>query len=502
MGRLAQGAEKSSSKLTVWAGHIMRINMRGTFNIAVTIIALGFVSALAACGGNNFASGGVSTRPSQAYAPSTGDFQRAAVSPMATETPPTPSQYIEDTWNGIYPVQIFDNHKNKGGISPQQAMQDGPLYAAVWGSNSPQMVQAWRTNNPTLPISMYLPVGTDASVSLFGNLGHPLSWWQANHPDWILYECDESTVAYVPGLTSVPLDISNPDVISYLLNLVGGYAEQNGYSAVGFDLVSLNNDTGGPQDGHHGCGVFANVGGVPTWTQKFSGQSVDSAWANAVLSDLSTSQTFLHGQSRSLGIWGNNVPADVVIGDPNEQQLVADLDVLFDESGFARYGKYSSDAEFNNTVAWARYAQALGKGFMDVNEWQNETVVTDAQLDYDLATYAMLKEQAAVTFTAPYGEYGFEHYFNQYKAVIGTPCAEMYGGPSYLGLGRFAYFRQYSFGLAAVNTSSTQTYTLKLPQADYTDVATGKIMHSAVKLAPNSGYLLTLTKHGCAGAVH
>jgi hypothetical protein len=478
------------------------MKMRGTFNIAVTIIGVGFVSALAACGGNGFSSGGGSTSSTQAFAPNSGQFQRSTVSHVDTEAPPPPSQYIENTWNGLYPVQIFDNHKNKGGISPQQAMQDGPLYAALWGSNSPQMVQAWRTNNPTLPISMYLPVGTDASVSLFGNLGHPLSWWQANHPDWVLYECDQSTVAYVSGLTSVPLDISNPDVISYLLNLVGGYAEQNGYSAVGFDLVSLTNDTGGTQDGQHGCGVFANVGGVPTWTQKFSGHTVDSAWATAMLSYLSTAQSFLHGQTRPLASWGNNVPAEIPIGDPNEQQLVADLDVLFDESGFARFGKFSSDTEFNNTVAWARYAQGLGKGFMDVNEWQNETIVTDAQVDYDLATYAMLKEQAAVTFTAPYGEYGFEHYFNEYKAVIGTPCAEMYGGPAYLGLGRLAYFRQYTFGLAAVNTSGSQTYTLKLPQSTYTDVTTGKIMHTAVKLLPFSGYLLTVPKHGCAGAVH
>jgi len=476
--------------------------MRGTFSIAVTIVGVGFVSALAACGGNSFTSAGSAASSSLAYTPNGGEVQRPAVSALATETPPAPSQYIQDTWRGLYPIQIFDNHKNKGGISPQQAAQDGPLYAAVWGSNSPQLVAAWRTNNPTLPISMYLPVGTDASQSLFGNLGHTLGWWQTNHPDWILYECDQKTVAFVSGLTSVPLDISNPDVISYLLNLVGGYAEQNAYSAIGFDLVSLNNDTGGTQDGQHGCGVFANVGGVPTWTQKFSGHTVDSNWASAVLSYLSTAQTFLHGQTRSLAIWGNNVPADISLGDPNEQQLIADLDVLFDESGFARFGRFSSDAEFNNTVAWARYAQGLGKGFMDVNEWQNETTVTDAQLDYDLSTYAMLKEQAAVTFTAPYGEYGFEHYFNQYKAVIGTPCAEMYGGPSYLGLGRFAYFRQYSFGLAAVNTSGSQTYTLKLPQSDYTDVASGKILHSAIKLLPLSGYLLTVAKHGCAGAVH
>ncbi len=421
---------------------------------------------------------------------------------VATETPPSPSPYLGDTWKGMVPVQIFDNHKNKGGISPQQAAQDGPLYGAVWGSNSPQMVQAWRTNNPTLRISMYLSLGTDASISLFGNLGHTLSWWQANHPDWILYECDQKTVAYVSGLTNVPLDISNPSVVTYLLDLVGGYAEQNSYSALGLDLVSLTNDTGGTQDGQHGCGVFENVGGKQVWTQKFSGHTVDTSWSNAVLAFLSSSRSYLHGLQQPLGLWGNNVPADITIGDASEQQLIGDLDVLFDESGFARYGKSSSDAEFNNTIEWAKYAQGLGKGFMDINEYQNETTLTNAQLDYVLSTYVMAKEQAALIFAAPYGEYGFEHYFTQYTAAIGTPCAEMYGGPSYLGLGRFAYYRQFATGISVVNTSTTASYTIKMPQQLYTDVASGNAVHGPVVIGPNSGVLLTVAKHGCAGSTH
>ena len=476
--------------------------MRDTVKFIVSFATVGLVATLVACGGGGAIAPGGGAAGSNVVGPNPAAFGPAGSSPVPTETPPQPSPYLQDTWKGMWPVQIFDNHKNKGGISPAQAAQDGPLYAALWGSNSPQMVQAWRTNNPSLPITMYLSLGTDASISLFGNLGHPLSYWQANHPDWILYECDQKTVAFVSGLTNVPLDISNPDVVNYLLNLVGGYAETNGYSALGLDLVSLTNDTGGTQDGQHGCGVFANVGGKPVWTQKFSGHTVDSAWANAVLSFLSTSRTYLHGQARPLGLWGNNVPADIAPGDPTEEQLVGYLDVLFDEAGFARYGKYSSDGEFNNTITWAKYAQGLGKGFMDVNEWQNETSVTNAQLDYVLSTYVMAKEQAAVVFTAPYGEYGFEHYFTQYTAKIGPPCAEMYGGPAYLGLGRFAYYRQFANGLAVVNTSPSTQYTVKMPQQLYTDVASGNPVHGPLQIAPQSGVLLLVAKHGCAGYAH
>ncbi|HEY5095016.1 MAG TPA: hypothetical protein VII69_07880 [Candidatus Eremiobacteraceae bacterium] len=468
--------------------------MAATRPFIVLVLCALIAVSVGACGGGAGAPGLPSAsaqRPDGGVAPAP-----LAGAPVPTQTPPRPSKYLPSTWNGLFTMQVFDNHKNKYGISPEQAAADGPLYSAIWGSNSPELVQAWRTNNPTLAISMYQIIGTDAALTLFGNLGQPLSWWQANHPDWILYECDQKTIAYVSGVNSVPLDISNPDVVNYILNLVGGYSEQNGYSALGFDLVSLKNDTGGAGN-LHGCGVITAGG----WVQKFSGKTVDPLWDSAMLTFLSTARTYLHGLPHPLAIWGNNVPAAFTFGDPDETQVIGDLDVVLDESGFANYGKYSTDSYFNATVQWATYIQSLRKGFMDVNEWQ-EVQLTNAELDYALATYAMVKEQAAVVFAAPYGEYGEEHYFPQYATKIGPPCAEMYGGPSYLGLGRFAYYRQYRQALALVNTSPTASYTVKLPQKTYTDVASGATVTSPLSLGPNSGYLLWISKIGCPGDVH
>ena len=470
-------------------------NMVATRFIVISVLSALTAASIAACGGGAGAPG----LPGATSHGSAGGTSSAPLHASAgpTQTPPPPSKYLPSTWNGLFTMQVFDNHKNKYGISPEQAAADGPRYSAVWGSNTPELVQAWRTNNPTLTISMYQIIGTDSAQTLFGNLGHDNNWWKATHPDWILYECDQITPAYVAGLNSVPLDISNPDVVNYILNLVGGYSEQNGYSALGFDLVSLNNDLGSKGNGQRGCGVNTSNG----WVQKFSGNTVDPLWANAMLSFLSTARTYLHGQPRPLAIWGNNVPAALPFGDPGETQLIGDLDVVLDESGFANYGKYSTDSYFNATVAWARYIQDQGKGFMDVNEWQDQ-VLSNAEFDYALATYAMVKERAAVVFAAPYGQYGEEHYFTQYTTKIGPPCAEMYGGPSYLGLGRSAYYRQYRQALALVNTSPTDTYVVTLPQTTYTDVASGATVTSPLSLGPNSGYLLSVAKQGCGGAVH
>jgi hypothetical protein len=220
-----------------------------------------------------------------------------------------------------------------------------------------------------------------------------------------------------------------------------------------------------------------------------------------MLAYLATARAYLHGQSRPLAIWGNNVPGNYTFGDSGETQVIGDLDVVLDESGFANYGKYSTDTYFNNTVQWGLYIQAQGKGLMDVNEWQ-DAQLSNAEFDYALATYAMVKERAAVIFAAPYGEYGEEHYFTQYTTKLGPPCQEMYGGAAYLGLGRLAYYRQFRQALALVNTSPTQTYVVTLPQSTYTDIASGTVITSPLSLGPNSGYLLSVPGQGCSGAVH
>lgn len=411
-------------------------------------------------------------------------------------TSPPQSAFLDDTWNGVHAFQPFDNFDNKYVITQAQAQSDGPLYDAVWGSNSTLMVNAWRTNNPTIRTSIYYPLGTDALSNQFGDLGHKITWWLKNHPSWILYECDQKTVAYVPGIPEVPVDISNPSVVNYLLTTVGTHAENNGYSALSLDFVGPNNQTGGQNGGTRGCGVWTTNGqGQKQWVQKFSGQKVDSAWSNAVLAYLSAADTYLHGLPRPLALWGNNVTSGSAPGDPFETQAVADLDIVNDENGFASYGKFANDATFNNLVYWATDAQSQGKGFMIAALFQDDPL-TDPEIEYAVAGYLMLKEQAATMDAFTYGTYGNEEYRQAYNAAIGSPCAPMYGGPKYQGLGQYVYYRQYSGGIALINDKATQTYTVSLPQPSYTDAVTGATVNSPVQIGPNSGLVL-LNSAGC-----
>jgi hypothetical protein len=408
-----------------------------------------------------------------------------------TETPPPPSAYMDDTWNGIHVFQPFDNFDNKNIIPASQAAADGPLYNVVWGSDSGTMVAAWKTNNPTIRTSYYIPIGTDALTDQFGNKGHKKPWWQNHHPDWILYQCDQTTIAYVQGIPETPLDISNPDVIAYLESLVGTYAEGHGYAAIGADFAELNNPTGGNNGGSRGCGVWTQNHTV--WVQKFSGNPVDPAYASAVLNWLSSFRAYTHGLPRPMALWGNNVPGFVPPGDPGETQIVADLDIVEDESGDARYGKFADDKFLNNTVTWAQYIQSQGKGYMPTGLW-HVPALSSSQIEYAIAGYLMSKEQASAMTADPYGTYGIEHYYPAYTAPIGTPCAEMYGGPHYNG--QYVYYRAFSGGLAVLSTSATTTYTVTLPQASYTDAVTGATVTSPLSVGPDNGFVL-LNASGC-----
>jgi hypothetical protein len=457
--------------------------------LLLSVAAVTAACAISACDGHRgaiSAPGAAGTDSSRSLQPSAG---------KKSESPPPASPYLADTWSGIHAFQPFDNFANKNIITPEQAARDGPLYVAVWGSNSGTMVHAWQTNNPTIVTSYYIQIGVDALTDQFGNLGHALPWWKANHPDWILYECDKTTVALVPGIPQIPLDISNPLVVQYLENLVGPYAEQNGYAAIGADFAQVNNPTGGRNGGTHGCGVWTVSQGQPLWVQKFSGASRDPAWASAVMSWLTSFGQYAHSQPRPLALWGNLDLGGHNTNEAQEKQLLALLDIANDETGYTKLGGYGNSRYITNTTFWIRYIQSLGKGVL-VADLFNDNPITNGDIDFAIATYLLSKEQASALFAAPYGTYGLEHYYPAYAAAVGAPCAEWYGGPTYKHLGQQVFYRQYEGALALANASDTTAYTVTLPKPSYTDAVTGGTITSPLTVNTHSGFVL-LTSNGC-----
>ncbi len=115
-------------------------------------------------------------------------------------------------------IQINDAYGRAGtGMSAGQVAAEAPHYDSVWGSFQPSV---WNQNHPGMIVSRYVLPNED--VRLIS--GHDLTWFQQNHPDWILYACDNNgnpthdPAASGTGFGDVPLDIHNPAVVQYQLH--------------------------------------------------------------------------------------------------------------------------------------------------------------------------------------------------------------------------------------------------------------------------------------------
>jgi len=362
-------------------------------------------------------------------------------------------------------------------ITRNEARSHADRYVLTWGSVEPL---AWRSGNSDISAGYYLAFDTDADMHGFGNLGHPLGWWRARHPDWVLYQCDRRTVAWVPGLPdNVPLDISNPAVVAYQMNTVVPYMQANGYTSLTVDVLALTNAPAA-------CGVWTD--GHRKWVQKFTGEKEDPLWTAAVMYWTAYSQWYLHAASPQVAMVVNT-PGWITQGDPDEEALISHLDGFADEGGFTGFGNHLvNETSFNNRVWWAEYIQGQGKAYLVADLWQNGEP-NAAQRDFAASTYLMGKEHQAALFTAQYGAYGAEHYWPEFASLIGTPC-----GPMYADQG--AYFRKYSRALIVVNPTS-KTAKVNLPKSApfYRDMENRQV-DDPLTVLRDDGYVL-LTSKGC-----
>lgn len=435
-------------------------------SVRTAITALIFTSALAAGCGSHGAFAPLppsSTGVQQGVAGGNAPMQTLGggdVDPMSVD-----QHFMPPTWEGIHAFQSFDRY-----VPYKSARQDAYRYDLVWGSGNPT---DWSYGNPSILNTWYLPMTTD------GDTRNTLQWWLAFHPDWILYRCDKVTPAWSQGLPQVPLDISNSATVQWQIQTYGGKAEAQGYAGIAADLVGFTN-------GNNGCGVWVNG----TWVQKFSGQKSDPAWTQAVENWAAYAHSYLHSLSRPLILAANHVPSSAQPGDPNEVSLLANLDIDEDEMGFSNYGNGPvGDPTFNNVVWWMRYEQSIGHAYFVVDKWKTPNV-TQAELDWSIATYLMGKRGGASLDVVDKKGYGYEYWFQQqYTAKIGHPCAKMYSSQG-------VYFRRFSYGLSIVNTNTNTGYSVTLPQASYTSIDGGNVT-SPVQVPPASGLVLLQTSPNC-----
>ena len=421
---------------------------------------------------------------------------------------------LPDTNGRFGLVQIFDwdGAATHAPLTTSQIESLAPHEDAVWGAFNPS---AWNAGHPGMYVARYmLPVEDDNSIS-----GHDLSWFQANHPDWILYACDSNnnptkdyawSTSYFPD---VPLDFSNPAVVQYQISVMLSYMKANGYNAASIDNTDLLNylHGGNPEfhqslvAGEYGCGTYDSGG---AFHRVFGGplNAQDPAFIAAMVNWVKTVGSALHGAGMKLII---NHPLYNPPTDTNEQQMLGAADAMVYERGFTDYGKYmdgEAPSLVSNALTWAQAAQSRHVAFLIADYlctgWNgtqafnnNAPCPTDpsqipaAQVDWALATYAIANTGGADVYISPQtGQ--MMSYRPEFSTTYGQPCG------SYTQLGSSVYERKFQGALVLVN-AGTSSYSAALSSShSYRDVE-GRAVGNPLTLGPADGYVL-LTSNGCS----
>lgn len=377
-------------------------------------------------------------------------------------------------------------------MKPSLIQQNGRRFDAVWASLSPR---PWDDAHPGMMVSSYFIMGLDQ----YTETHHTLSWWKANHPDYILYACTAGgspthDIAYMQGIgiPDMPLDIHNPNAVAYQISTMASIAQAAGYNALAIDQVVFWNIYHG---GNAAFGQRRNASeyGCGSWQgssfARHYASPHDPQYAADVVAYVRQARSILHSRHMALVI---NHPGGS-ISDSNEQQLLSNTDAVMDETGFSDYGLYARKPSIvPATLEWMRFAQQHGTAVFIVNKFIDDTAangaITHAQLEYVLATYLLGNQGAALLYAGGIHGYGTQQLHPEYNAPVGTPCTDVSNGP--------VYFRRFSGGIAIVNASSGPT-SFSLPGHPYRDVSGGSSV-SKISLAPMSGSVLLTSANGCS----
>lgn len=405
----------------------------------------------------------------------------------------TPASFA-DTTGRVGLFQEFDRL-----MQPSQIQSDAARYDAVWGATS---AQPWLSVHPGMLVSRYFIPQEDRSVLS----GHDLAWWQANHPDWILYACDASgtpthDLAYWGGVDrpDVPLDFHNPDVVDYQVRqLNGASAVQNGHNALAIDqIVFLNAMVGGNPNfgqtvkkGEYACGIWQNG----TFVRRYGGVN-DPAWTADMVAFVKQARKIVDTDpalsAHHLKIIINHPLGS--LSNASEQALFQSADGMLDEAGYTNNGHYTPASEANRfraTTDYLIHVQSLGLAAYVIDQF-GASDITPQQREYAVAAYFMANQGRLYMYMSP-SVGGTDHNYPEYGAQIGTPCGAYYGGPH-------IYYRKYSGGLIVLNAGSlpAASESAPLPSGhNYTDID-GRKVSNPLAVASNDGYVL-LTPNGCS----
>ena len=419
---------------------------------------------LASCSSLHDNQGANTSRNKEVILPSCGQSSCITPTPITIPGSVPGVRPLIDTWNNIHLFLSFDYK-----IPQPSAIANH--YDFIWGADTDN-VTSFRSTNSKMFITYYMPFNRDHGTFSDPSVIHDLSYWKSVHPDWILYQCDRVTPAYLDGNPNIPLDFTNPAVISWQIQTYAQPASNSGYDGIAADNVNLQNLSGA-------CGFYKNG----TWVQRYSGQANDPQWTADIITWLTMMQQALHSLPHPLALIPNLSLSPLSPGDPQIRLLLKHVDGVLDEGGFTQYSQgYLTDKNWLQRIQFIRSVQAMEKPYYIVNQFPPPMVNTN-EIQWALASYLMSKEHLSALFISTRQGYGGDTRFGEFNALIGHPLNEMY-------LGQNMYWRDYSNGIVVVNPSATHTFTASIsPGSHYVDLY-GHTIGKTITLQPHTGMVL------------
>ncbi|MCD2425254.1 putative glycoside hydrolase family 15 protein [Niabella pedocola] len=358
--------------------------------------------------------------------------------------------------DGLPLAQIFD-----GGVpDPSVYLQHRNKVYFIWGSGHPKQPG-------NIVASRYFPSVRNPDRK------RDIEWYKKNHPDWILYQADQTTPAYgyiydFGGL--VPLDVSNPAVRQYYLSEFILPAVQKGYRVVAMDNVDLGNWPGA-------AGRFVNG----KWEQLYTGKKNDTAFQQSMISWIQFLADQLHplGVAVAANIKASSAPMDVVL------RMMQGADIWLDENGFTHTGKNITGKawEWQRTIL-ERIVPS--KGYISINQIRGTMDQADpAQIEWVIANFLLLRgpqSLLAVTGFEKKAIYQEFHYRPELDISIGAPVEQAHPVQQ-------VWTRRYQNGIVYVNPSPQDTARIAVPGGHWKTL-NGSLKQKTLQLQPGSGMIL------------
>ena len=412
----------------------------------------------------------------------------------------TPETRWQNTTEGISLCALDQGDPSNGdGPELEQWGHDGFSDSFfVW---APRNQTEWRAKQPLAILGAYVPFGRDPTCT------RNITWWQKNHPSWVLYTSDRKTPAYAYGDCNVPLDVANPAFVQWQLHAEENENSADKIAARGYDAVNFDNfwTLQGAQQKYSPAGIWGADG---KWVQRYDNQQdtrlVDDqlTWLKMMYKGL---QTITSSGSRkplmtvlNFGVSSDASPgADRVLGlnytDPAIAVITNNSDGVLSEEGFTVCGsQLVTDAPWLNKVKFAVSYQEAGKAHMECAYWNTSDPASSYKImanattvEFVLGSYLMGHSQAASLYATQQFKY------RQLAAPVGHPLGSMRPVDSAAAV----YGRNYSNARILVNHRGLDGPTVRVPldgSLQYWGLDGRRVAGSSVVLKPTSAKVLLL----------